>query len=117
MPSHDEDDTTNPESPANLECSVEEVAALLAAGTDFSFIDVRRDEEWALAHIEGAELANVEACLALQKERLIVFTCHTGVRSLHAAKHFRDNGFVRACSMAGGIEAWSLRVDSAVPLY
>ena len=100
-----------------LECSGEQVDAWLAAEEDSSFIDVRRDEEWALARIPGSELLSPERCLPLPKERRIVFTCHTGVRSPHAARFLCQQGFAEAQSMAGGIEAWSLRIDSRIPRY
>jgi rhodanese-related sulfurtransferase len=47
----------------------------------------------------------------------VVVHCHHGMRSLKVARWLRDRGFSRAVSMRGGIEAWSLEIDPAVPRY
>ncbi len=42
--------------------------------------------------------------------------CHLGVRSLDGAAYLQSLGF-NACSLAGGIEAWSCEVDPKVRRY
>ena len=103
-------------------CQVDPVTVKgwLDEGEDFSFIDVRTPEEWETARIEGAELLdynNAEAYMGLPKERRIVFSCHSGVRSLDVASYFIGHGFTNVLSMRGGITAWSDEVDSSVPKY
>jgi rhodanese-related sulfurtransferase len=39
------------------------------------------------------------------------------MRSLRVARWLRDQGFGRAASMAGGIDAWSEQIDPQVPRY
>jgi rhodanese-related sulfurtransferase len=39
------------------------------------------------------------------------------MRSLRVATWLRSRGFAAAQSMAGGIDAWSDEIDSAVPKY
>jgi len=51
------------------------------------------------------------------KDTLIIFYCHFGQRSLDAASYFAGHSFSNARSMTGGIDAWSLTVDSSVPRY
>ena len=48
---------------------------------------------------------------------LVVAYCHHGVRSLSAAAYLQAQGLSDVVSLAGGIDAWSLRVDPKVPRY
>lgn len=84
-------------------------------------IDVRGEDEWNTARIEGATLASKalvdEMMSSWDKDTPIVFYCHSGVRSLNAVHFFAQKGFTNVKSMAGGIERWSLTVDSSVPRY
>lgn len=71
-------------------------------------IDVRRDDEWAAGHIEGAEHVPLDT-LAQRAGELgegpIVFYCAVGERSLMAAQALSGAGR-NAVSLAGGIGAW-----------
>lgn len=84
-------------------------------------IDVRREDEWNLARIEGAKLVTKELVDEIvgswDKDTPIVFYCHSGIRSLNAAHFFRQQGFTNVKSMAGGIEAWSLAIDPNIRRY
>lgn len=103
-----------------MEVHPQDVAAMLGEGDGIRLIDVRTREEWDIARIEGAELLTEELFEQLQgspKDTAIVFYCHTGVRSLHAASWFAERGFSGVRSMAGGIHAWSQLVDPDVPTY
>ena len=96
------------------------VKAWLDAGEDFSFIDVRTPDELAIAKIDAAEALDYDASdkyMSLPKDRKIVFSCHTGVRSLDVASYFIGHGFSEVYSMRGGIAAWSNEIDSTVPTY
>ncbi|MBI5864487.1 MAG: sulfurtransferase [Planctomycetes bacterium] len=53
----------------------------------------------------------------LDREKQIIVFCHHGVRSYSVASFLKQQGFPNVLSMAGGIEAWSLEVDPAVPRY
>jgi rhodanese-related sulfurtransferase len=105
---------------SNCQVDPKQVKEWMDAGEDFSFIDVRTPEEWEMARIEGAELldyTSAEKYMALDKERRIVFSCHSGVRSLDVASYFIGHGFTNVLSMRGGITAWSDEVDPAIPKY
>ncbi|MFT5052451.1 MAG: rhodanese-related sulfurtransferase [Chlamydiales bacterium] len=96
------------------------VKGWIDAGEDFSFIDVRTPEEWEQARIAQAELLDYnqsEKYMGLPKDHKIVFSCHTGVRSLDVASYFIGHGFTEVYSMRGGISAWSDEIDPAVPKY
>jgi rhodanese-related sulfurtransferase len=103
-----------------LEISVHEVHQALKDDS-IRLIDVRGEDEWNAARIEGATLASKELVDAMMaswdKDTPIVFYCHSGVRSLHAVHFFAQKGFTNVKSMAGGIDAWSVEVDPDVPRY
>jgi len=104
----------------NMQVDPRDVRAWLDRGEDFSFIDVRTPEEWELARIEGAELLDYNDAsryMNLPKERKLVFSCKSGMRSLDVAAYFKGHGFTQAYSMRGGIDAWSEQVDPSVPRY
>lgn len=103
-----------------MEISVHEVHQALKDDS-IRLIDVRGEDEWNAARIEGATLASKELVDAMMaswdKDTPIVFYCHSGVRSLHAVHFFAQKGFTNVKSMAGGIDAWSVEVDPDVPRY
>ncbi len=105
------------------EISASETKARLDAGGAFLLLDVRNPEEWETARIEGAELLPLGelesrvAELAEWKDRPIVVHCHHGGRSAMACELLAKAGFTDLTNLVGGIEAWSLTVDSSVPRY
>ncbi|MEM6992278.1 MAG: Grx4 family monothiol glutaredoxin [Myxococcota bacterium] len=111
----------NPQAPAKVESvSPAEVKAMLDAGEDFWFLDVRTPSEAETASIDGAKLLTKEVfteVMALPKDTKLVLHCHHGMRSFQAAEHFTQQGFKNVHNMAGGIDAWSSLVDDSVPKY
>ena len=100
--------------------SPSEVAASLASGKPPRLLDVRTPAEWELARIEGATLmteAMAEIVMRWPRDTPIVFYCHIGQRSHDAASYFAGHGFTEVRSLTGGIDAWSVGVDPAVPRY
>lgn len=86
----------------------------------FELVDVRTHEERAIASIEGSQLldqASHDALLGLDPDTCLVFQCHHGIRSQHAAEYFRSKGFRNVYNLQGGIDAWSALVDPSVPRY
>ena len=51
------------------------------------------------------------------KENLLVIYDHQGTRSMDAAAYFQGQGFENVKSLRGGIDAWSVEVDSKLPRY
>ena len=88
-------------------------------------LDVREPVELATASIQpqGFELvtipmSQVPARLAeLDPERAVACLCHHGTRSHGVAMYLASNGFGQVANIAGGIDAWSLERDTAVPRY
>jgi rhodanese-related sulfurtransferase len=103
--------------------AAQQLAAAAAATRITLLLDCRTPEEYALAKIDGAvlipmqEIAERLAELEPWRDKPIIVHCHHGVRSLRVTHWLREKGFPLAQSMTGGIEAWSLEVDPAVPRY
>lgn len=105
------------------EVSASEVAARRARTDDMLLLDVREPAEHDTAHIEGAVLIPLGSLedrideLTEWRDRPVVVICHHGGRSARACKILRSNRFGHVENLAGGIDAWSLTVDSGVPRY
>jgi rhodanese-related sulfurtransferase len=104
------------------EIAPEEVKAKLDAAEPFTLLDVREPWEFATATLAGAKqmpMGDVptRAHQELDPDEPIVVYCHHGVRSLTVTNWLRQQGFEKAQSMRGGIDAWSRQVDGGVPLY
>lgn len=93
---------------------------LLDEGT-VHLLDVRTSEELDEAAIVGAlhiplhELPGRHA--ELPRDKPIAVLCHHGVRSETAARFLDKAGFVDVMSVMGGIDAYALDVDPALPRY
>jgi sulfur-carrier protein adenylyltransferase/sulfurtransferase len=100
-----------------------EVHARRTRGERMLLLDVRTPEEAARARIEGSvliPLAELEARLpelAGWRGMPVVALCHHGGRSARACELLRQAGFSDISNLQGGIDAWSLTVDPAVPRY
>ncbi|MEQ8232387.1 MAG: Grx4 family monothiol glutaredoxin [Gammaproteobacteria bacterium] len=111
----------NPNSPAPVaQMTVSELKAHRDAGDTLHLFDVREQAERDIAVIEGAQLLD-EAAVAfidtLPRDAMLVFHCHSGVRSQAAAEYFRGQGYTNVYNLAGGIDAWSREIDPGVPRY
>lgn len=88
-------------------------------------LDVREPAELQVAGVapHGFELLaipmnDVPARLAdLDPARPVACLCHHGARSQRVAMFLAHNGFDRVANIAGGIDAWSVQRDAAVPRY
>jgi len=85
-------------------------------------LDVREPWEFQTARVADSLLMPMgdvpsRAHAELDPDAHIVVLCHHGQRSLSVAMWLRGQGFERAQSLAGGIDAWSRWVDPAVPRY
>ena len=86
-----------------------------------TLLDVRGAEEVARAALPGAvhiPMSEISTRLSeLNPAGAIVVMCHHGVRSEMAGRFLQRNGFTDVSHLAGGIDAWSQKVDAAVPRY
>jgi len=104
-----------------LEIDVEELHRWRDEGRDVLLLDVRTPMEARLATLPGSLLVPMQELphrvAEIDGTRPIVAYCHYGPRSQHATMWLRAQGFPRVLSLAGGIDAWSRRVDPAMPRY
>src|ERR1700678_3969782 len=106
----------------DYEISCEEVKTKLDNKEAFTLLDVREPWEFEVAHMPGAKLVPMgdiptRAHQELDPEDHIVVVCHHGVRSMNVTAWLRQQGFEKAQSMRGGIDAWSRQIDAKVPTY
>jgi rhodanese-related sulfurtransferase len=106
----------------DYEITPEEVKSKLDAKELVTLLDVREPLEFETARIDGAKLMPMgdvpsRAHQELDPEDHLVVVCHHGVRSMNVTVWLRQQGFEKAQSMRGGIDAWSRRVDRNVPMY
>jgi rhodanese-related sulfurtransferase len=74
-------------------------------------LDVREDSEFYAGHIPHAVHVplgqlNKHAELDKLKNRPIIAICRSGMRSGHACRVLRKNGFEQVYNLEGGITAW-----------
>lgn len=107
------------------EVSVEELGQALADKGDRQFVDVREPQELELAQVEGFQNLPLSAfgewstqimtMLDPEKETLVM--CHHGMRSAQMCQWLINQGFTNVKNVTGGIDAYSILVDPAVPRY
>jgi rhodanese-related sulfurtransferase len=106
-----------------LHIDVRSVQELRECGEVFLLLDCREADEYALVRIEGSmhlpmnEIpARLDALAPFCPSRIVVL-CHHGVRSLRVTQWLREQGFGQTQNMTGGIDAWSLLIDTSLPRY
>ncbi len=111
----------NPNEPPMVQdVTVNELKAWQEQGKNVLLVDVRPRTEWDKAHISSAKrLEDMGSgdIAKLKKDQPIVFHCHHGGRSRRTAESFRLRGFTKVYNLAGGIDAWSKKIDPNVPVY
>lgn len=104
-----------------IELSVQEFAALRAAGAPVAVLDVREPWEVALVSIADAihiPLGQVPGHFeGLPADRPVVVYCHHGMRSRQATEFLRSRGLEQAVNLAGGIDAYAREVDPSLAVY
>lgn len=89
-----------------------EFQALLKEDPDAYLLDVRRPDEYANGHLEGAHLLDWldsatfrKEAIGLDKHKTIYVYCRSGRRSNEAANYLAGKGY-KVVDMDGGILAW-----------
>jgi len=110
----------NPNQPPQvIELSVQDAKAMLDKG-ELQLFDVRPDNEGDIARIAAGKTLNEETAeylKALPKTTPVAFYCHHGMRSRGVAQSVVQDGFRKVYNLKGGIDAWSLAIDSSIPRY
>jgi sulfur-carrier protein adenylyltransferase/sulfurtransferase len=103
---------------ADLEISAE--LAALAQSQGAVLLDIRESVERLSGYPRGSVHAPMSQGFGavlpdIPRDRHVLLFCAAGVRSLHAAVAFRQAGYARAESVAGGMHAWqALRLPIAM---
>lgn len=101
--------------------SPKELKTRLDKGDNLVLLDVREDWEYSLAKIDGSILVPLgtlpQSLTRLNRESEIIAICHHGMRSADATNFLLQQGFSNVKNLVGGIDAWSVHVDGAIPRY
>lgn len=91
---------------------------------DFLLVDVREPIEWDIVTIDAdeefipkGEFLNGSALEKLPQDKQIVLFCKVGGRSAEALAVLKGAGFSDAIHVGGGINAWTLQVETDKPYY
>ena len=110
-----------PKEPTTMEVSPTELRDELAAGAKLVLLDVREPWEFGICHLEGATLIPLgtlpQRLGELDKAAAVVTICHSGSRSMQAARFLKANGVANVRSLVGGVEGWATRVDTTMARY
>lgn len=91
------------------------------SGELWQLLDVREPWEVEIAAVAGSVNIPMQEIMTrhteLNRELAIAVLCHSGVRSAGVAMYLAASGFGTVVNIDGGIDAWSLEVDSSVPRY
>lgn len=104
------------------EITATELKERLDKGDDIQLIDVREDNEVAIARIPGAIHIPMAQVLnrvdEIDPERETVVHCKGGGRSARVIDALQRSGFKgKLINLKGGILGWSNEVDPSVPKY
>ncbi|HEY3287538.1 MAG TPA: molybdopterin-synthase adenylyltransferase MoeB [Gemmatimonadaceae bacterium] len=105
----------------SIELTPAELKARMSAGWTPWLLDVREPWEYATAQITSATLIPLgdlaHRAHDVPRDTDVVVYCHHGMRSARAVSMLRLDGWHRVFNLSGGIDRWSVEVDSAVPRY
>jgi phage shock protein E len=85
---------------------------------NYVFVDVRTDEEYVAAHVEGSihipydEMEERYHELLPHQEQNILLICRSGMRSQVAANKLAEHGFNKLFNLEGGLLEWTGRLHS-----
>ena len=95
--------------------------ALIDSGEAFVLLDVREPHEYQICRIPGSVLIPLgelpRRVNELDPAAEMVVHCKSGIRSAKAIEFLKQAGFRKLQNLAGGILAWSDKVDPTVPKY
>lgn len=106
-----------------MNCSLDELKDKLDCNADFILLDVRTEEELAIAklepcvHIPLHELEDGVAQLEAHRGKEIICICHHGGRSAMAQRFLLSAGFNNVKNLPGGIHAYALQIDRTIQTY
>ncbi len=104
-----------------IQITPQELSELQANNPALKLLDVRTREEHEAAAIPGSQLVTQDLIQDIfaswDKAAPVIIYDHQGDRALDAVAYFIGHGFAETKCLAGGIDAYSLEVDDAIPRY
>jgi rhodanese-related sulfurtransferase len=100
--------------------NVNDFKEIMQSKQEYMLLDVRSHGEFEIANIGGTLIpldTLQEQVDKVSKNLPIYCLCHHGVRSSYAANFLIQSGFTNVYNIDGGIDAWSIQVDSNIPRY
>lgn len=98
-----------------------DLAKRLAEGEDIKLVDIRSREEFEAVHIDGSIMLTQplmqEILGTWDNNQRFVMIDHQGKKGLDAAAYYLGHGMPNANALRGGIDAWSIEVDSSIRRY
>jgi adenylyltransferase/sulfurtransferase len=100
---------------------VEQLRDMLQSPAPPLVIDVREKRENDICKIPTSQLIPLgdlpNRLSELPKDQTLVMHCHHGGRSGRATAFLLSQGYTKVFNLAGGIHAWSERIDPQVKTY
>ena len=111
----------DPLAPGATEITPRQLKAALDRHEALVIVDVREPQEYQIAKIAGSQLIPLgeipQRYGEINRDRIVVCQCRSGIRSAKAAAFLRSAGFPRVLNLTGGILRWSDEVDPSQPKY
>jgi len=90
--------------------------------SDLVLLDCREADEFAYTHIKESiniPISEFEKRVEkeIKKDKPIIIISHLEERALRACEYLEEKGFENITYLEGGLEAWSLEIDSKVKRY
>lgn len=103
------------------EIDVETLDRMGRTGVPHRILDVREEWEVGVCAFNGSihiPMRDLPGNLGrLPEDENLVVICHHGVRSLQVMAWLRSNGYDKATSLKGGINAWARNIDRTMKTY
>ena len=101
--------------------TVQELKALQDSKEDFVLIDVRNPDEFDYCNLNGTLIPMSEIperFNEITKDKKTIIHCHHGGRSKKVIDWMQSyHNYENLYNLDGGIHAWSIEIDTNVPIY
>lgn len=102
------------------EITVQELKQMRDDGQEFTILDVRDPDEFAICNLGGQLIPLRELPNRLDevdKTKPVIVHCKLGGRSSMATKFLLEKGYPKVFNLKGGIHAWATQIDCTMKTY
>ena len=107
--------------PTTMEVTPADLQAELARKTPLVLLDVREPWEFDICHLQGSTLIPLgtlpQRLGEIDRSAAVITICHSGSRSMQAARFLKANGVANVRSLVGGVEGWAVSIDRTMARY